>query len=265
MDGNALLSELVALYHKHIYFSDDYALTCSLWVIWTYLVHEPYIEVSPYLGFTAPDKRCAKTRCLDLTERLVLRGYCVSDLSQAAFFRLSEKYHPTLLIDEVHHLLARPSGLLGMLLNAYDRHKPVTRVNPENNNEVEEFDIWSGKALAYLGILDPQLRDRVIEIRLERKPSTVKKPNCERPPVNIRTNCNANASVGLATTQRPLARSGRLISISQNDRAGNNWEFFLAIAGVIDPDNVDLSGRYRAQNRRRNQLCRSRIGRGCRS
>lgn len=126
-----------------------------------------------------------------------------------------------------------------MLLNAYDRHKPVTRVNPENNNEVEEFDIWSGKALAYLGILDPQLRDRVIEIRLERKPSTVKKPNCERPPVNIRTNCNANASVGLATTQRPLARSGRLISISQNDRAGNNWEFFLAIAGVIDPDNVD--------------------------
>jgi hypothetical protein len=99
VDGNALLAELVTLYHKHIYLTDDAAITASLWVIWSYLVQEPFNEVSPYLGFTAPDKRCAKTRCLELTKRLTWRGYGVSDLSKAGFFRLIEKYHPTLHID----------------------------------------------------------------------------------------------------------------------------------------------------------------------
>jgi hypothetical protein len=237
VDGNWLLNELVELYKKHIHFSDDCAFTCALWVILTYLIQESYVEVSPYLGFTAPDRRCAKTRGLDLTERLVWRGYGVSDVSPASFFRLCEKYHPMLLIDELHHLLERSSGLLGMLLNAYDRNKPVTRVNPENNNEVEAFDIWSSKAIAYLGILNPQLRDRVIEIRLERKPRAIKKAKLRETSRDYTNELQRRILRWVCDNAAAIGEINRVDLEGENDRASDNWEFLIAIASVIDPDN----------------------------
>jgi hypothetical protein len=181
VDGKQLLAELCALIHTHIFLTEAQALTIALWILWSYFVHEPSVEVSPYLGITGPDKRCAKTRLLNLVTRLVPRGLCISSISQSAFFRMVEKYHPTLLLDELHRLLVNRPELLQILLNAFDRDKPVLLTNPDTL-EVEAFDIWGARAVAYLGNLDDQLRDRIIEIHLERKPARegVINPECAR-------------------------------------------------------------------------------------
>ena len=238
VNGNELLSELTALFHKHLWMPNDDALTIALWIFWTYLVGEPWPEVSPYLGITSPDKRCAKTRCLDLIERLVKRGYGASDITKSSFFRFVEQHHPTLCLDEFHKLIKNRSDLLQPFLNAYSRNKYVLITNTETM-EPEQFDIWGARAIAYLGELDDQFRDRVIAINLARKPRSIRKAKLRETSVEetellrrklLRWTLDNAEAVGEALVPD---------FETDNDRAADNWETLFRIAAVIDPDNVE--------------------------
>jgi hypothetical protein len=97
--------------------------------------------------------------------------------------------------------------------------------------------MWGSKAIAYLGILDPQLRDRVIEIRLERKSSAIKKAKLRETP---REHTNELQRRILRWARDNAAAVGEVKPVDlggDNDRAGENWEFLIAIASVIDADN----------------------------
>jgi hypothetical protein len=235
VDGKQLLAELCALIHTHIFLTEAQALTIALWILWSYFVHEPSVEVSPYLGITGPDKRCAKTRLLNLVTRLVPRGLCISSISQSAFFRMVEKYHPTLLLDELHRLLVNRPELLQILLNAFDRDKPVLLTNPDTL-EVEAFDIWGARAVAYLGNLDDQLRDRIIEIHLERKPAREKRTKLRETAASVTDTLRRKCLRWYEDNREAVLGIEKMVLDVTNDRAGDSWEFLLAIAGVINPE-----------------------------
>jgi hypothetical protein len=237
VDGNALLAELVALIHKHILINNDDALTIAPWIIWTYLADEDYVEVSPYLGITSPDKRCAKTRCLDLIERLVKRGYGISDITKSSFFRFVEQWHPTLCLDEFHKLIKNRPDLLQPFLNAYSRNKPVLVTNTETM-EPEVFDIWGARALAYLEELDDQFRDRVIEINLERKPRGVTKPKLRETPLAYTEELRRKLLRWALDNAEAVGKAIVPVFETDNDRAADNWEMLFKIIATIDPDNV---------------------------
>jgi hypothetical protein len=234
VNGEELLEEIIRLILKHVYITPERALAVALWILWTYFVHEDFVEKSPFLGITGADKRVGKSRLLDLIAKLVRKTYSVGRLSEAALYRLIQEHKPTLLIDEFHRLLSRYPNLLDLLLTSYDRDKKVVLVNVESHT-LDEFDCWAAKAFAYLGTLDEQLRDRIIEIYLERKPRKVRRARLkETLPEDWETvtrkclrwaadNKDAVAAVKVA----PLDVS--------NDRASDNWELLLAIAEVIDP------------------------------
>jgi hypothetical protein len=238
IDGNGLLAELVALFEKHIYLAKDDTIVIALWVIWSYLVGQDYIEVSPYLGITSPDKRCAKTRCLDLIERLVWRGFGVSDITKSSFFRFVEKFHPTICLDEFHRILENRPDLLQPLLNAYSRHKPVLVTNPETM-ESEQFDIWCARAIAYLGELDDQFRDRVIEIYLGRKPPEIERAKLRDTPESYTEELRRKLLRWALDNAEAVKDAIIPVFQSDNDRAADNWEVLFKIVSVIDPDNID--------------------------
>jgi hypothetical protein len=236
--GNELLGEVVGLINKHILLSSDDAITVALWVFFTYLVNEPYVQVSPYLVLSSPDKRCGKTRLLELIERLVWRGYAVSDISKSGFFRLIEKFHPSLLVDEAHKVLKNRGDLLQMFLDAYSRRKPVVLINPETL-EPEAFDIWCARALAFIGGLDDQLLDRSIEIKMARKREADVKPKHTETPYEYTDELRRKLS-RWALDNAPAVANALIPDFkSGNDRAADNWEMHFRIAAVIDPDNVE--------------------------
>jgi Domain of unknown function (DUF3854)/Protein of unknown function (DUF3631) len=238
VNGNQLLGDIIALINKHILISPADAVTVALWIYWTYLVNEDYVEVSPYLGVTSPDKGCAKTRILNLIELLVWRGYGLSSLTPSSFFRFVEEYHPTLCIDEFHKLVKNRSELLQPFLNAYSRGKPVLLTNTESM-EIEAFDIWGARAVAYLEKLDDQLRDRVIEINLERKPRSVKKPKLRETPKEYTEELRRKLLRWARDNAGAVGDAVVPVFETDNDRAEDNWELLFRIATVIDPDGVD--------------------------
>jgi putative DNA primase/helicase len=58
------------------------------------------IDVLPLLAITSPDKRCGKTRLLTLIGGLVRRPLSTSTISDSTLYRSSEKWRPTILVDE---------------------------------------------------------------------------------------------------------------------------------------------------------------------
>src|SRR5262249_29151747 len=92
VDGKELLEEIIGLILKHIYITPERALAVALWILWTYFVHEDFVEKSPFLGVTGADKRVGKSRLIDLIEKLVRKKYPVGRLSEAALYRLIEQH-----------------------------------------------------------------------------------------------------------------------------------------------------------------------------
>ena len=234
VEGKELLEEIIGLILKHIYITPERALAVALWILWSYFVHEDFVEKSPFLGVTGADKRVGKSRLIDLITKLVRKRYSVGRLSEAALYRLIEQYKPTLLIDEFHRLLAKYPNLLDLLLTSYDRDKKVVLVNAEKHT-IEEFDCWAAKAFAYLGILDEQLRDRIIEIYLERKPKGVRRARLKETPQEVWETLERKC-LRWATDNKDKVAVAKIAPLEvSNDRASDNWELLLAIAEVIDP------------------------------
>ena len=238
VDGQVHLANLVALEHKHVHLLNDYAVTKALYEIFAFLVQQDYVEKSPYLGITAPTKGCGKSRCTDLMKELVWRGHVFTDPSEAVFYRLCEQHQPTFIIDEVHKFLPIRPGLLGLLLAAYDRDRPVPRYNTETG-EIETFDIWSAKGLTYLGALDDQLQDRVIEIRLEKKSRQIIKSPLRDTPHEYFHELRRKSLRWAQDNAEAVGAFKPIFLETDNDRAADNWKWLIAIAGVIDPDNVN--------------------------
>jgi hypothetical protein len=237
VDGKELLKLYIVLIQKHIMISFEDALTIALWIIWTYLVNEEYVEVSPYLGITSPDKRCAKTRLLDLIERLVWRGYGLSDITKSSFFRFVEQWHPTLCLDEFHKLIKNRPDLMQPFLNAYSRNKPVLVINTESM-ETEKYDIWGARAIAYLDELDDQFKDRVIAINLTRKPHSIKKPKLRETPISYTEELRRKA-LRWGRDNAEAVRDAVVPAFeTDNDRAEYNWEMLFKIRAVIEPEAV---------------------------
>jgi hypothetical protein len=83
------------------------------------------------------------------------------------------------------------------------------------------------------------LRDRVIEIRLERKPRGVQRAKLRETSRSYTKELSQKCLRWANDNAQAVSAIKPVILDTENDRAGNNWEFLLAIAGVIDPDNVD--------------------------
>lgn len=146
-------------------------LIISVWVIAAWLADR--WDRFPHLAITSPEKRCGKTRLLQLLELITPTPFNTSNISPAAVYRLIEQRHPTLLLDEAQSISRRGSEnseILRELLNAgIDRNAKILRVGGEGRDQVQEFGVYSPKVIALIGELDNVLADRCLPVGLKRK------------------------------------------------------------------------------------------------
>jgi Protein of unknown function (DUF3631) len=156
---------------RYVVFADPHQVTAvSLWVIHTYVIEAA--ETTPYLHVFSPVKRAGKTRLLEALGYLVCRPMQVANVTEAVLFRSIEKYHPTLLLDEVDAAFAPRTGnemLRGLLNAGHRRDNKAFRMGGPKMTEVQEFDTFCPKALAGIGRLPDTVEDRSIPIRLSRR------------------------------------------------------------------------------------------------
>lgn len=174
LPGAALLDDTLSTFTRYVVFPDEHAAVGTvLWVTATHAV--PAFQHAPRLVINSPEKRCGKSRLLD-----VIAGTCHKPLMSvnatvAAIYRsIGDEHPPTLLVDEADTLfgskkVAEQNEDLRALLNAgHQRGRPALRcVGPAQIPT--EFSTFAMAALAGIGTMPDTITDRAVNVTLRRR------------------------------------------------------------------------------------------------
>jgi hypothetical protein len=129
----------------------------------------------PHLSIYSPEKRCGKTRLLDVLKLIVPNALSTSSISPAALYRVigQSSKRPTIMLDEAQSLsrVKSESGeVLRELLNAgIEKDAKVIRCGGKKMEEIKEFPTYSPKIFAQIGEPDGVIADRSLPIEMKRK------------------------------------------------------------------------------------------------
>lgn len=234
VDGAALLDALARLLRTFVIESAAQADVESLWLVHGYALDAA--EYTPYLHITAPEKRCGKSRLLEVLELLAARPWRCDRTTAAALLRSVERDSPTLLLDEWDS--ARGSGeeyaeAMRGLLNSGFRRGGAYRLCVGEDREPHDFPTFCPKAIAGIGKLPDTVADRSITIALRRKaPNETVKPfrrrDVEPEAAPLRELCEAWA---LQAAER-LRAHRPVLPAELNDRQADICEPLLAVADL---------------------------------
>lgn len=228
-----LLSEVSDTIRQFIILNREQADATALWIALTWFID--VIEIAPLIVGDAPEKACGKTQWLTVTGRMSYRPLPASNASASALFRAVELWKPTILIDEADTFFRDNFELHGMVNAGYLRDGYVLRSEAVGDSfEPRMFSVFSAKALAGIALekhLPDATMSRAIVINLRRKlphESACRLRHADR-----------GLFVGIAeklarfaadySQQVRLARP--VLPDALSDRAQDNWEPLLAIAG----------------------------------
>jgi hypothetical protein len=171
-DGAELLDAVAAFVRRYVFLSAAQTDAVVLWIAHTHAFLAA--ECTPYLSVTSAEKRCGKTRLLEVMELLVNQPWLTARTSAAALVRKVDAEGSTLLLDETD--AAFKSGdeyseaLRGILNAGHRRGGSYTVVTGKGENmEAKDFSVFGPKAIAGIGRLPDTVADRSIPIRLKRK------------------------------------------------------------------------------------------------
>ncbi len=166
-----ILDEIYNYVGRFVAFPDEKTrIAHTLWIAHTHLIEK--FDTTPRLHIVSAEKRCGKTRLLDVTELLVRKPIKLLNPTPASLYTLIEQEHPTLLIDEVDRLFAKKdtSDITSITNSGFQRGIRVPRVILEPR-KVEYFDVFGPMVLAGIDRhnMPDTITDRSITIRLKRR------------------------------------------------------------------------------------------------
>lgn len=223
------------------------SIAVTLWIGATHAA--PAWNTAARLVIRAPEKRCGKSRLLDIIEAICHRPVMTVNASPAAIYRsigVAEGDPPTILIDEADTIFGQEASthedLRGLLNAGHQRNRPALRWDV-NSRSVEELDTYAMAALAGIGRLPDTIEDRAVVIAMRRRaPNERVDPyrlRRDAPPLNrLRIQLNQwvrdnHEQLGRAVPDMPL-----------EDRAADTWEALVAIADLAGghwPDSARMA------------------------
>ncbi|MGB6164028.1 MAG: DUF3631 domain-containing protein [Pseudonocardiaceae bacterium] len=204
-----------------------------LWIATTHAVAA--FEFAPRLAITSPEKRCGKSRLLDVIEATCHDPIATADTTPAALVRsIGRDAPPTVLIDEADakfgskRAAEQNEDLRAMLNAGFQRGRDARRcVGPMS--KVEQFPTFAMVALAAIGGLPDTITDRAINVRMQRRPTgrTVAKFRLHRDKPRLRALGDDFAEwAGTALDALRVAEP----RLPVDDRAADTWEPLVAVA-----------------------------------
>jgi putative DNA primase/helicase len=237
VDGTRLLQSLLEILGKYLVLPDHAALAIALWIIRAWC--DDAFSISPRLAILSPVKRCGKTTLLEFIAKLLPRPLPTSNVTASVIFRVIEKLHPSLVIDEADSFMKENEELRGIVNSGHRRDSASVLRNVGDDHEPRSFSTWSPMVIASIGTLPDTIEDRSIVVSMRRKQpgETVQ---------GIRWNSRHGETVKahLQAVARALARwsfdhTRKLKDIDPaipnglHDRAADNWSPLLTIAHAI--------------------------------
>ncbi|MFI0367576.1 DUF3631 domain-containing protein [Actinomadura sp. 1N219] len=231
IDGAALLDTVHDALTRYVVLpSPQAADAVTLWIAATHA--QPAWPHAPRLVIRGPEKRCGKSRLLDVTEATCHTPFITVNSSPAAVYRSITDDPPTLLVDEADTIFgAKAEGnedLRGLLNAGHQRNRPAKRYDA-NANRVESIPTFAMAALAGIGAMPDTIEDRAVVIRMRRRaPGETVAPfryKRDRPPLRqLAADLAAWLRADLATLEAAEP------AMPVEDRAADTWEPLVVVA-----------------------------------
>jgi len=234
LDGAQLLDEVRDTLARYVILPDSPSVVGVVqWIAATHGV--PAWAHAPRLVIRAPEKRCGKSRLLDLVEAMCHNPLLTVNASPSAVYRsigLARKDPPTILLDEADTIFGAKAGdnedLRGLLNAGHQRGRPALRFNAATY-KVEKIETFAMAALAGIGAMPDTIEDRALVIRMRRRaPGESVAP--------YRMGRDGAALADLRARLRAWVRvhldelRGAAPAMPVEDRAADTWEPLIALA-----------------------------------
>ena len=215
---HCLLEEYLEL-HSH-----EYAAV-ALWCLHTHIYSQ--FMVTPRLALVSPVRGCGKSTALALLSFLTHRSRKDDGITAAAIFRLIDREHGTLLLDEADNLGLGNNGILRSVLNSGHRrggsHTRVIKDQPRR------FSTFSPLAIAAIGVLPLPIMHRSIVVHMERSTRELRRFDENDQAVN-----EAYRMIRAWARDAQLQYDPKLPKELRN-RPADNWRPLISIADSFGP------------------------------
>lgn len=228
-DVEATVRKFVALPSDHHY------VAVALWIAASHAIGA--WQHATRLCVTSPEKRCGKSRLLDLVEGMCRNPLMTVNATVAAVTRSIAEDTPTLLIDEADTLFSTKRAadnneeLRGVLNAGWQRNRPSIRWDVTTRS-LERIDTFAMAALAAIGRLPDTVMDRSVVVRMRRRapgePVSSFRERRDRPALN---ELRAALADWITPNVEPLADAQPDMSPLE-DRAADVWESLAAVADL---------------------------------
>ncbi len=238
IDPAQLFDEVSDTIGRYIVLSKDQADAGALWVAHTYLVEA--FDTSPLAIINAPERECAKTLLQTLLGRMSYRPLHAANASLSALFRSIGLWTPTIFIDEADTFFRDNSELHGMVNAGYKRGGFVLRSEAVGDSfEPRMFSVYCAKSIAGIALerhLPDSTMSRGIVFNMRRKLPHEKVERLRHADKDV-FDAIASKLARFAEDYSQQVRLARPVLPDElSDRAQDNWEPLLAIAGCAGPE-----------------------------
>ncbi len=237
-DGAAILDELHCIITRYVVLPSPEAVDAvTLWIAATHA--QPAWAHAPRLVIRAPEKRCGKSRLLDIVEGTCWAPLITVNASPSAVYRaIADDEPPTLLVDEADTIFGavadRNEDLRGLLNAGHQRNRPTIRYDAATK-KVERIPTFAMAALAGIGAMPDTIEDRAVVIRMRRRA-----PGETVSPYRHRRDGPALRAIAERLARWTRAHLAGLEAAEPTmpleDRAADTWEPLIAVADLAGGD-----------------------------
>lgn len=235
IDGDQLLKDVHDTLQEYVVFPSSHAaIAVTLWIAASHA--QPAWGTAPRLVAVSPEKRCGKSRLMDMVEGMCYAPFTTVNASPAALVRsIDGAEPPTMLIDETDTIFGSKTTeanevLRGIINAGHQRNRPYVRWDMQAQ-AVEKCPTFAFAMLAGIRDLPDTIMDRAIVIRMRRrKPEeTVADFRARRDGPALRELRN-DLYVWVRAYLDNLADAAPQMPVI--DRAADTWEPLIAIADL---------------------------------
>jgi hypothetical protein len=169
--GAELLATLHQALTRYVVMPSEFATDAV--VLWIAATHaQPAWAHAPRLVIRAPERRCGKSRLLDVVEATCHDPLITVNASPAAVYRSITPDPPVLLVDEADTIFGPKADgnedLRGLLNAGHQRGRPALRYDAASSTVVT-IPTFAMAALAGIGAMPDTIEDRAVVVHMRRR------------------------------------------------------------------------------------------------